>query len=212
MSITYPLSMPATPPGFRQIELIENSVVGVSVSPFTGQQQVYEWPGSWWSAKIDLVDMRRADAEKWIAFLLCLHGMSGTFLAGDPNAGTAQGPATGTPLVNGAGQTGRSLITDGWTINKTPILKAGDYIQIGSGTAQRLYKNLTDANSNGSGQATFDIFPTLRESPADNAAITVANCKGVFRRASNSQPWTMTKGGGAGQALYSIAFEAMEAF
>jgi hypothetical protein len=207
MSITYPLSMPATPPGFRQIELIENSIVGVSVSPFTGQQQTYEWPSSYWTAKIELVDMFRANAEKWIAFLLSLHGMAGTFLLGDLYGATAQGPATGTPLVNGAGQTGRSLITDGWTINKTPILKAGDYIQLGTGTTQRLYKNLTDANSNGSGQATLDLFPTLRESPADNAPITVSNCKGVFRRSSNAQPWSMNKGG-----LYSIAFEAMEAF
>jgi hypothetical protein len=130
----------------------------------------------------------------------------GTFLLGDPAGKTPRGVATGTPLVNGANQAGKQLVTDGWTINIANILRAGDYIQVATGATQRLYKNLTDANSNPSGQATFDIFPTLHEPPADNASIVTASAKGLFRLASNDTEWSVD----AAQ-LYGVAFEAIEA-
>ena len=121
--------------------------------------------------------MKREDAEQLIAFMLKLNGTYGTFTLGDPLNTSPRGVGTGTPLVNGGSQTGNSLVTDGWTSGQTGILKAGDWIQLGSGSTSRLYKILSDANSNGSGQATFDIWPNLRSSPADNAAITVSSPK-----------------------------------
>lgn len=121
--------------------------------------------------------MTRDEFEEWVCFLLMLNGPKGTFLVGDSLARDPQGVATGTPLVNGGSQTGNSLITDGWTGNTTNILKAGDYLQIGN----RLYKNLQDVNSDSGGNATLDIFPRLRESPANNAGITLSNTIGTFR-------------------------------
>lgn len=205
--ITYPLNLPASPPGFRTFDLNGNAVVGLSVSPFTGQQQIYEWPGSWWEAKVSLPPMKRADAERWIGFLLALRGRAGTFLMGDPLAKTARGIATGTPQVNGAGQTGKTLATKGWTANKTGILLAGDYFQLGSGSATRLHKLLKDANSDGTGLATLDIFPSLRESPANNDALTISSARGTFRLAANKQGFAINV-----DQTYGIGFEAVEAF
>lgn len=205
--ISYPLNLPASPPGFRTFDLDGNAVVGVSASPFTGQQQVYEWPGAWWEAKVSLPPMRRPDAERWIAFLLSLRGRVGTFLMGVPLAQTPRGIATGTPQVNGGSQTGKMLATKGWTANKTGILLAGDYFQLGSGAATRLHKVLKDANSDGSGLATFDIFPSLRESPVNNDAITVTSAKGTFRLATNKQSFAI-----AIAQTYGIGFDAVEAF
>jgi hypothetical protein len=204
MAIVYPLSLP-TASGIMRIKWIANDVVGVSSSPFTAAQQVYRYSGQFWEADITLPPMKRADMEYWISFLLKLNGPFGTFLLGDPNGGTPRGIATGTPLVNGASQTGYELITDGWTVSQTGILKAGDYIQLGTGATSRLYKVLDDVNSDGSGNATLTLWPDLRSSPADNAAITVSNAKTTFRLASAQTSWDIDEA-----TIYGLTFGARE--
>jgi hypothetical protein len=189
-----------------RVRLVANDVVGVSQSPFTAVQQVYRYSGQFWEADITLPPMKRADAEYWISFLLKLNGPYGTFLMGDPNGATARGAATGTPLVNGAGQTGNELVTDGWTTSTTGILKAGDYIQLGSAATARLYKVLDDVNSDGSGNATLTLWPDLRSAPADNAAITVSNTKTTFRLNSAQTSWDINEA-----TIYGLTFGAREA-
>lgn len=205
MPISYPLSLPTTA-GIMRVRLVANDVVGVSQSPFTAVQQVYRYTGQFWEADITLPPMKRADAEYWISFLLKLNGPFGTFLMGDPNGATARGAATGTPLVNGAGQTGNELVTDGWTTSTTGILKAGDYIQLGTGATSRLYKVLDDVNSDGSGNATLTLWPDLRSAPADNAAITVSNTKTTFRLNSAQTSWDINEA-----TIYGLTFGAREA-
>lgn len=207
MSISYPLALPTvTSP--TTVRINAHTTVAVSASPFTGQQQVQEFSGQWWQAEINLPPMPRASAEEWISFLLKLNGRRGTFLLGMPAAAKPRGIATGTPLVNGAHAASvNSLVTDGWTISQTGILKAGDYIQLGSGSTARLYKNLSDVNSDGSGNATLDIWPGLKAAAADNATIVVNSCQSVFRLMSNDMAWDI------GEAqIYGIDFSATEAF
>ena len=144
MAISYPLSLPSTP-GIKRVTLRSLTSVAILRNPFTFQQQVQEFAGQIWGADVTLPIMERADAENWNSFLLKLNGPAGTFLLGDPAAKSPRGVATGSPKVNGASQTGKSLNTKGWTVSVTGILKAGDYVQIG----QRLYKNLNDVNSDG---------------------------------------------------------------
>jgi hypothetical protein len=127
-------------------------------------------------------------------------------LLGDPNGATARGAATGTPLVNGASQTGGSLVIDGAATSVTGWLKAGDYIQLGSNGSSTLHKVLTDANSDGSGNVTLDIWPHIRVAPADNAAVTVSDAKGLFRLSSNEQAFSINE-----SAIYGMTFAAMEA-
>jgi hypothetical protein len=81
------------------------------------------------------------------------------------------------------------------------------HIQLGTGTAQRLYKVLTDANSDSSGNATFDIFPTLREGVSDSQPITTSNCMGTFRLAANQSVRSADYA-----RIYGIDFKAEEAF
>ena len=204
MAISYPLSLPNS--NIARIRMVANDVVGISQSPFTAAQQVYRYTGQFWEADITLPPMKRADAEYWISFLMKLNGPYGTFLLGDPNGQTARGVATGTPVVNGANQTGNELITDGWTTSTTGILKAGDYIQLGSGSTSRLYKVLDDVNSDGSGNATLTVWPDLRTAPADNATITVSNPKGLFRLNSSQTSWDISEA-----SIYGMTFGAREA-
>lgn len=205
MAITYPLSLPSN----RQISAVRMTtvdIVGQNISPFTATQQTYKYQGQYWEADITLRPMTRDEAEYWISFLLKLNGAYGTFLLGDPNGAVPRGVATGTPVVNGANQTGNELVTDGWTTSTTGILKAGDYIQLGTGSTSRLYKVLDDVNSDGSGNATLTIYPDLRTSPADNETITVNSPKGVFRLSSNQSAWDIKE-----SAIYGITFGAREA-
>lgn len=192
MAITYPLTLPAAP-SFNAARLTARSVVASSMSPFTGQEQVQEYAGQWFEAEFTLPAMTRAQADYWVAFMLKLNGIRGTFLAGDPAAKKPRGIATGTPLVKGASQTGNSLITDGWTISTSGILLAGDYIQLGSGATARLHKVLDDVNSNGTGDVTLTLWPSLRASPADNAPLVVTNTVGVFRLATNEMAWSIAE-------------------
>tara|TARA_R100001086_G_scaffold127681_1_gene66071 strand:- start:766 stop:2745 length:1980 start_codon:yes stop_codon:yes gene_type:complete len=74
-------------------------------------------------------------------------------------------PNYGTVLVNGASQTGTSLIVDGLT--SAP--QAGDVFKINS--VDLVYTVTADASVS-SGGATLSINPSLASSPADDAAIT----------------------------------------
>ena len=110
------------------------------------------------------------------------------------------------PYVNGANQTGGSLIIDGASPDETGYLLAGDYIQLGSNGSSTLHKVLTNVDTDSSGNATLDIWPHIRTAPADNAAVTVSNAKGLFRLSSNEQAWSVNEA-----AIYGITFGAMEA-
>ena len=174
MAISYPLSLPDAK--IARTMITARNSIGLTINKYTAQQQVYDWGSGLWILGVTCPPLEREDAEPWQSFLLALRGPYGTFHAGDDTAGPPRGTATGTPLVNGASQTGFTLVTDGWTPSITGILLASDYIQLGSGTTQRLYKVVEDADSDTGGNCTLEIFPELRESPANNDPITTSNC------------------------------------
>ena len=204
MPISYPRALPPHT-GIRSINLRAVNVTAVSESVFTLRQQVYKHSGERWEAEITLPPMKRADAEGWIAWLLSMRGREGTFLLGDPLGGTARGSVGGTPVVNGGSQTGDSISIDGCTASQTGWLKAGDYIQLGAGASASLHKALQDVSSSGAGQATIDIWPSIRTAPADGAAIVVSNAKGVFRLTSPNVDWTIDEA-----SIYGLTFPAVE--
>ena len=208
MAISYPLSLP-TVSGIAQINLRAVNAVGISESPFTFKQQIIEHSGQRWEADVSMPPMQRENAERWISFLVSLNGVRGTFLLGDPNAATPRGSASttpGTPVVNGAGQTGDSLTIDGCPNNATGYLKAGDYIQLGGGSSATLHKVLSDVDTNGIGQASLDLWPYIRNAPADDSTVVVSNAKGLFRLGSNQTDWSINQA-----AIYGITFSALEA-
>jgi len=205
MAISYPVNFPASI-GVSSINIRAKTVVGVSSSPFTGQQQVYKHQGQWWEAEVSLPPMKRDEAEQVVAFLIKMNGQYGTFLMGDFLSTAPRGVGTGTPLVNGASQAGDELVTDGWTVSTTGILKAGDWIQLGSASTSTLHKVLDDVTSDASGNATLNIFPNLRSSPDDNAIITISSPKGRWRLASNETDYAIDNA-----SIYGMTFACIEA-
>jgi len=183
MAINYPLTLPSTT-GIKRIEMSFLTSVAVTRSQFTLNQQVQVYPGQMWGAEVTLPKMTVEQSGAWQSFLLKLNGQQGTFKLGDPTKQEPRGTALGIPLVNGAGQSGQELITNGWDINEIGLLLAGDHIQL---AGNRLHQVLNDVSSDGSGNATIDIWPSLRTAPADNEPLVLINPKGLFRLVDNSE-------------------------
>jgi hypothetical protein len=188
-----------------QISFKARSVVGVSESPFSLEQEIQPSMADAWAFDAALPPLVRADGEEWVGWLLSLAGAGGTFLLGDLASPAPRGTWVGqSPLVNGAAQTGKSLNIKGLTAGATG--KAGDWLQLGSGATTHLHKLTQGFTANGSGQAALDIFPRLRVSPADSAAIILANAKGIWRLASNDTNWSIDVA-----ISYGLKFSGVEA-
>ncbi len=204
------LSSPLTVPSqfkVAQASLSAMSVSGLNVSPFTGEEQIYVHQGEWWEWVLTCPPLSRANAEEVVAWLIACNGREHSFLLSPPGYGSgARGSLSGTPLVNGASQTGKVLATDGWTASASNVLKAGDWIQLGSGTTARLHKVVQAASADGAGQANLEIWPRLRESPADNDAVTVASPQGLFRLAEARRDYTIEQA-----LIYGITVSVREA-
>jgi len=207
MAISYPRSLP-THTGISSIELRTINAVAYSRSPFTFSGEAFEYAGKMFQADVTLPPMRRSDAAQWIAWLVSMKGQVGTFYLGDPAAVTPLGSArdADTILVNGAVSSGNTITIDSAPASQTGYLKAGDYMHIGSGADRQLFKVLQDVDTDGSGGATVDVWPDVRTTILDNAAVNVENTQGVFRLASNEQSWSIDNA-----SIYGITFGAVEA-
>lgn len=205
MAITFPVAIPSGD-AVRSVSIEMDDVVGIGESPYTLTQETFEHAGKRWAMRVQIVSNRRAINEAWVAWLASLRGRRGTFLMGDPIGKVPRGIATGTPMVKGAAQTGGTLLTDGWTAGVTGILLAGDWIQLGTGADSRLHKVLQDANSDGSGNATLELWPGPRTAPSDNATIIVRDTVGLWRLASNKRNYDI----GLAQII-GLGFDCVEA-
>lgn len=173
MTITFPRPFPTAIRGFEEWEPMDRDAIATTRSPFTFARRSYDWLGSAIIVRATVVLDADDEAPAFNAFIDSLKGTYQEFEFGPPFP--LRGAGGGTPLVNGANQNGQSLITDGWP-NSTLVLKARDPIAVEA----NLYFMLQDVTTDGSGNATLDMWPALRSSPADNAPITTVNPKGIF--------------------------------
>lgn len=205
MSVQPLIEMPASS-CFAEVTLSIDRVVGRTSSPYSMQEQFFKWPGERWRMDLVMPPITNRDtANEWKAFGVKLQGMYGQFLFGDPSAKVPRGVATGSPKVDGANQIGNTLVTKGWTPNTTNILKAGDYIQLGSGVTSRMHMNVNPVDSDSSGNATLTLEPAVREAFADDSVIVVNNPVGLFRLSGNTFQWRVSPG-----PVYRISFSAEE--
>ena len=193
MALSYPLDTPTTI-GIESIELRAVNAVAVSQSPFTYKQQVISHGGQKWEASVTIPSVHRDKAAEWKALLVGLKGQVGTFLLGDPDYATPQGTVSSCTLTGSAGNETVSVVMTG-------TLKAGDYIQLGSGSSAKLHQVLLDQDGDGS----LEIWPSLRSDYA-GATVVFNNPKGVFRLSNNVTSWSINNA-----SIYGISFEAVEA-
>lgn len=152
-------------------------------SELTGVRQIVALPGARWQATMTFSNLMGDKARNLRAFLASLGGTVGQFYMPAFGNLTPGGTALGTPLIKGAGQTGNTLVTDGWAINQAMVIQAGDYIQVGN----LFFIATANAASNASGEASIPVAPEIRTSPADNAVITVNSPAATMQLVDNNQ-------------------------
>jgi hypothetical protein len=127
--------------------------------------------GRQWTETYPPIDMSTAAARTLLATIERVWRTGATVALVHPGHATRLGGGTGAPLVNGAGQSGASLVTDGWT-GANPVLRAGDLLTV-AGVPYTL--RVTADVSHSAGAATLAIDPPIAaaDAPSDNAALTV---------------------------------------
>lgn len=199
------LTPPATP-NFQKAKFSLRSNTSLFASPLNRSSQTLELPGAVWMADLTLPPIQdAAQRAAWRSFLVQLRGQAGRFYLGDPQGKVARGTPTGTPLVTGASQTGASLTTDGWTA-LTTVLKAGDYFSFTGGSRTELKMVTVDATSDAGGNATLTFEPPIRNSPADNAALTVSAATCIMMLTDDTVGWDEAEA-----SVWGFAFSAVEA-
>lgn len=173
--------------GQTDVTLRAVNIVGEQRGPFNSKREIQVFPGAHWEIEIAILPTLRAEAQRFEAFLLSLRGKAGTFRLADPYRSLPLGSNLGTPLIRVATVAGdEAVLTKGWDEEEDGLLKAGDFIEIGT----RLHCVLADVDSDASGHATVNVWPPVRQVHAVDAPVITQNARGVFALADNAPEFT----------------------
>jgi hypothetical protein len=153
--------------------MVSNTAVTTSV--LTGAVQTVARPGERWQLELTWTNLNGGDLDDILAFFTRLNGHEHRVklkMYGFANRG-AYG---GTPVVNGASQTGSTINISGASLTITDWTKARDYISFDN----QIRMVTADADSDGAGLVTIPIWPAIRTSPSNGASVTTANPTGIF--------------------------------
>lgn len=183
-------------------------------SPLTGSTQVLDRGGLKWDIIYTFSNIsktRRATLMGLVGSLRAQANRLRVPVHDNPKLG-AYG---GTPLVDGAAQTGSTINIKGCSNNITDWITPGDYFGITVNGEVELKMCIAAGNSNGTGLITGLAFePRLRASPIDGAAIIVDDGvlgapTGIFYLKTNSIGWT-SKPFQSASELSSITLSMLE--
>lgn len=185
MAISYPIDATAILPNPVSIELTLRRVTGMSESPFTFQQQVYEHQGARWEMNMTFAPQTRADAAAIHGFLAALRGRRGTFLYTPDPLATA--PISGGSDGNLSGNHAARATTITTSANET--WSVGDLISISNHVYRIAQKNCGTSLCN-----SYDIEPGLRAAATSGTAIDATSPKGIWRLASDEFTYSIDVG------------------
>jgi len=193
---SFPLVSPETF-GVSNIEwsAVSNDAYALNAWNFALIKQIFD--GRMWRGTLTIKARRGGDGRSLTAWLTALRRAgtnAGTFMLGDPSATLPLGSAKdtpGTPVVDGAAQTGEALNVTGLPTSVTGYLLEGDYIQLGTGITARLKKVLDDVDSDGSGDATMNLWPPIRTAPVNSSTVVVSSAQGLFISPIGVSSWSV---------------------
>lgn len=188
-----------------EVELGMSDAIATTQSPYVpGQFQTQQWPGAdLWDMTVTMPPLSDANAADWEGFLAELRGMLNVFQMGDPRRKHPLGPALGVPLcASGNLTSSTNLLTGGWAVSTSRILKRGDMLQVG----YRLHRVCETVSSDGSGNCTIPVWPSLREVPTIGDPVILNNPVGLWRLADNRRNSQASK-----LRFGSLSFRAIEA-
>lgn len=198
-------TFPSIAPAIEEFWLRGNSITGRSV--FTGSAQTREFPGARWVSKVEFPPLTQSRWRSLGAFVDKQVGQSGRFFYGPqyaamPRAGVAPTAIT----VSGSDQTGRSIVTAGWTPNST-VLYAGDYFSYDTESGRELKRVVGDVTSDVSGIATLTFVPPIRVSPSDGSVLDFSNPTCLMKLTNDENPMRFTPGRIGGLAYVTLDLE-----
>lgn len=168
-----------------EFKMVRNQAV---LTKLNGESQVTTFADKHWEAVLRVKPRQGANLRLWSQFATDMSDLANVVAYGPPHySGPSTGYAGANPLVNGASQTGLSLVCDGVSISTAIALK-GDFICFDvttalSNTNRQLIQLSADATSDGAGNVTFSLSTPIRLSPANNATVTIQTPTALFRLA-----------------------------
>jgi hypothetical protein len=193
---------PGIAPTTVDIDILSNTKT--FLSPLSGAAQTAVRAGTRLTFSQRFANLYGQERRIMQAFIARMNGQTHRALIYDHSYGTARGALGGTPVVDGAGQTGTTLNIRGMTPSVTNILRAGDqFSYLNSRGFYELKLVLSDADSDGSGELSLDIAPGIHHSPADGAAIVTTNPAGTFMLASPRTGWSNRPDGNENNPILS---------
>lgn len=172
---------------------VSDSVASITF-PFTGRTQAQGSTGAdlqGWTYTYP--PLTRTQAAPLRAFLKQMRGISRATFILPPDYPGPRGVGiggSGLAMTAGAQSVGATTLnTRGWPPSTTGLLLADDYISMGG----RLYTALDQANSDSSGHASFEIFPSLRDALPDGSGVgvAIAALPSAVRLVSNRRNWSI---------------------
>lgn len=172
-------------------------------SPFDGTMQTLEMPGARWEFTVTWQTLSPDDRRELSAFLARLRGRAGRFTYG-PFWSPRRAAGGGTPVINGAGQSGEVLSTTGWAAN-AQVMRAGDWLSyVDTAGRRRLHQVVADATANASGVAALTISPPIRRAGANLAAVEIAAPIGTFMLPQDEAPGLNIRAPSLGQVTITM--------
>lgn len=188
-------SYPNIEPSVQEWSL--KNFTAIHESPFNGEIATQDRDGEHWLLRMAYNDLEGERRHELLAFLYKLNGPQHRFTIKDFSY-VRLGAGGGSPLVQGAGQTGKNLIIDNASISVTDWLKAGDKISV----AGLLHSVDEDVNTSGTGVATIIVSPRIFVAPTNNEAVEITTPINTFLLASSILPVATSK------TTSSVNFEA----
>jgi hypothetical protein len=169
---------------------------------YTGALRTFAVPGARWFFMAEWDMLGRAQGDALRALLVKMRGSSNRLLLWDLAQPVFRGVGGGSPVVNGASQTGSTLAITGCPASTNNWALPGDKFSVNG----ELKMIVAAANTNGSGQTTLTFEPYLRASPSNSAPLTITQPTAKFVLATEAA-WTYST-----ELTTMIAVEGEEAF
>lgn len=152
----------------------------VGTSAFNQSTQATVMGAGYWVVTVTIGARRRTEVPAWEAFIAQMSETRNRIRFWDWRWEAPRGVATGTPVVSGANQTGRALVTSGWTSSTAGLLLPGDYVGLTDASGKQLRRVIAQADSNGGGVATLQLDQPVRLSPTNGSAVVLTKPTALF--------------------------------
>lgn len=187
MTITYPVDVPLD--DVSEVSVGSNDASSFVTSPFTARGVAQEFEADYWTLTLRYRNLSRQLAQPVIAFANSLRRAKGTFVIPFPGYDSTLGNAKenpSSPTVNGSGQAGSEVLE----VTSAPVslanwLLAGDVIQVGPASRPHWHRVLENVNTTGSGTASIDVWPRVREGSVNGDQISLETPLCLFRVIEN---------------------------